>query len=852
MKIEIPDLCLVVLMGASSSGKSTFARRHFRNTEVISSDYCRATVADDENAMDANTDTFELLHFIVEKRLKRGLLTVVDATNVQTEARQLLVALARKYHVFAIGIALNLPEQILLQRNEIRPDRQLRPHVLRNHRRQMKSSFRLLKKEGFHRFYELKTEEQIAALSIERKKIWSNKKELQGPFDIIGDVHGCFDELRELLTLLGYRITRHRDRLRNWGYTVKAPEGRTAIFVGDLVDRGPASNEVLRLVMSMQEAGNALVVCGNHDDKLLRKLQGRNVQIKHGLEQTLAQLEDESPEFLEAVPSFLRGLISHYVLDEGRLVVAHAGLGEAMQGRTSKAVRAFCLYGETSGEIDEFGLPVRYNWARDYRGKALVVYGHTPVTEAQWYNNTIDIDTGCVFGGQLTALRYPEREMISVPAAQEYAQSARPLQEVKTTALEEDKDQLPDLEDVLGKRSIETGLHGVVTIREENAIAALEIMSRFAVNPKWLIYLPPTMSPVETAAAENYLEHPLETFDYFRNQGIRQVVCQEKHMGSRAVVVLGRDESVIARRFGIQGEGIGTIYTRTGRAFFSEKALEQELLERLRQAMDESGFWEKLQTDWVLLDAELMPWSAKAKALLQNQYAAVGASGQLALHHSRQALQRAEARGLNTGTLMTKLESAQNRLTRFQDAYRQYCWETEKPEDYRLAPFHLLATETAVHTDRDHLWHMQQLADFCQNDPFLLATQYQVVDLDDPDVIQQATDWWLELTQKGGEGMVVKPLDFINRHQGRLVQPAVKCRGREYLRIIYGPDYTVSEQLARLKRRGLSRKRSLALREFALGMKALEHFVRRDAFSRVHESVFGVLALESEPVDPAL
>lgn len=852
MKIEIPNLSLVVLMGASSSGKSTFARKHFLAAEVISSDYCRATVANDENALDANEDTFELLHFIVEKRLKRGLLTVVDATNVQSEGRKKLIALSRKYHVFAIAIALNLPESVLIERNAARPDRQLRPHVLRKHRRQLRSSFRQLNKEGFRRFYELKSETEIAAVSIERRKVWSDKKELQGPFDIIGDVHGCFTELRALLTQLGYQITKHRDRNRNFGYTVKAPEGRTAIFVGDLVDRGPASNEVLRLVMSMHAAGIALTVCGNHDDKLLRKLQGRNVKIQHGLEQTLAQLEGETPEFLEALPQFLRSLISHYTLDGGRLVVAHAGLGEDMQGRTSKAVRAFCLYGETSGEVDEFGLPVRYNWARDYRGKAMVVYGHTPVIESQWYNNTIDIDTGCVFGGQLTALRYPERELVSVPAEQEYAKAARPLQEVKAAAGEETEDQLPDLADVSGKRAIETSLHGVVTIREENSIAALETMSRFAVNPKWLIYLPPTMSPVETSAAEDYLEHPLETFEYYRNQGIRQVVCQEKHMGSRAVVVLGKDEAVIAERFGIRGEGIGTIYTRTGRPFFTDKELEQNLLLRLRKALDENEFWDRFNTNWVVLDAELMPWSAKAKALLQNQYAAVGAAGQLALRNSREALQRAEARGLDTTALLTQVDGAQSRLAHFQKAYRQYCWETEKLEDYRLAPFHLLATEGKVHTNQDHRWHMEELATICQNDPFLLATEYQVIDLDDPEAIQRATDWWLELTGRGGEGMVVKPLDFINRQKGHLVQPALKCRGREYLRIIYGPDYTEPKQLQRLKKRGLARKRSLALREFALGVNALEHFVQRNAFSHVHQSVFGVLALESEPVDPAL
>src|SRR3712207_4607739 len=168
--------------------------------------------------------------------------------------------------------------------------------------------------------------------------------------------------------------------------------------------------------MSMVETGTALCVAGNHEDKLLRKLKGRNVQITHGLAETLTQLADEPPEFLAQLQPFLDGLRSHVVLDRGKLVVAHAGLTEAMHGKASAAVRAFALYGDTPGEPDEYGLPVRLNWASEYRGNAMVVYGHTPVLTPEWLNNPIDIDAGCVFGGSLTALRYPERELVSVPA----------------------------------------------------------------------------------------------------------------------------------------------------------------------------------------------------------------------------------------------------------------------------------------------------------------------------------------------------------------------------------------------------------------------------------------------------
>ena len=273
--------------------------------------------------------------------------------------------------------------------------------------------------------------------------------------------------------------------------------------------------------MDMVGDGTALCVAGNHESKLVRKLRGRNVQISHGLAESLEQLEAEPPEFRQQAAAFLDGLISHYVLDDGNLVVAHAGMKPEYQGRASPRVRDFCLYGETTGETDEFGLPVRYNWAAEYRGRAAVVYGHTPVAEPAWLNNTINIDTGCVFGGRLTALRYPEQELVSVPAARVYYEPARPLPEasqpggVAETPGDRAGDLL-DIDDVAGKRIVATRLRGNVTVREENAAAALEVMSRFALDPRWLVYLPPTISPCETSKLPDMLEHPAEVFSLFQ------------------------------------------------------------------------------------------------------------------------------------------------------------------------------------------------------------------------------------------------------------------------------------------------------------------------------------------------
>ena len=845
MKIEIPDLSLVVLIGPSGSGKSTFARRHFKATEILSSDFCRGLVCDDENDQAATGDAFALLHFIAAKRLAAGRLTVIDATNVQLEARKPLVVLAREYHCLPTAIVFDLPERICRDRNRSRADRDFGPHVIRQQSLQLRRSLRGLDREGFRHVHVLTSPEQIESATIERRRMWTDRRDEHGPFDIIGDVHGCRVELESLLERLGYGPEGRQH-----------PGGRKAVFLGDLVDRGPDIPGVLRRVMGMVESGTALCVPGNHEMKLLRKLRGKNVQITHGLAESLEQLERETPEFRDQVARFIDGLVSHYVLDDGRLVVAHAGMKAAMQGRGSGKVREFALFGETTGETDEFGLPIRYNWAAEYRGRAMVVYGHTPVPEPEWLNNTINVDTGCVFGGRLTALRYPERELVSVASLRMYCAPARPFLETEgprpALSAQHEHDDLLDMEDVSGKRIIPTRLRQNVTVREENAAAALEVMSRFAANPKWLIYLPPTMSPTGTSKAPDLLEHPEQAFSYYRHEGVPRAVCQEKHMGSRCVIVLCRDEEAARRRFGVLEGEAGICYTRTGRRFFDDADLERGLRERLRAGADRAGLWDELATDWLCLDCELMPWSAKAQELIRTQYAAVGAASRAALAESVTALEAAVRRGIEVGPLEEKFRVRATLAAKYTEAYRRYCWPVRSVEDLRLAPFHLLASEGAVHVTKDHVWHMQTLARLCADDPVLMATSHRVVDLTDGQSLIDGVRFWEEITARGGEGMVVKPLEFLARGRRGLVQPAVKCRGPEYLRIIYGPEYTLPENLERLRARGLSTKRSLALRELALGVEALERFVRREPLRRVHECVFGVLALESEPVDPRL
>ena len=842
MKLSFPELSLILLIGPSGSGKSTFARKHFLPTEIVSSDVCRGIISNDENDQSVSAEAFALLDHIIETRLKLGKLTVVDATNVDPALRRNLIQTARKHHCLPAAIVFKISAGVCHTHNQERKDRNFGPHVVSRQLSIMKRGLKGLKREGFRKIHILNSVEEIDAIEgITREPLWNNKQHVEGPFDIIGDVHGCYPELLTLLDQLGYEVkdnvARHPDR--------------TLVFVGDLIDRGPDSPNVLRLAMKSCAAGTAFCVPGNHDVKLLRHLNGKKVSLTHGLDLTVEQLEKDPIDHRDLC-DFLHGLVSHLVFDGGNLVVAHAGIKEEMIGRGSGAIREMCLYGDTTGEKDEYGFPVRLDWSADYRGRGLVVYGHTPVGVPRWLNRTVNIDTGCVFGGELTALRYPENETVSTPALETYRESPKPFKaDPDGLSPQQQLDTLLELSDVTGSRIVDTRYLHNLTIREENAIAAFEVMSRFAVDPRWLIHLPPTMSPCTTSPEKGWLERPEEAFAYYRDVGQFRLICEEKHMGSRANIVIVKDQETARTRFGINDGTTGMIYSRTGRPFFKDQQLCDAILDRLRNALDDINFWEEHQTKWACLDCEIMPWSTKARDLLTGQYAPVGAAGELYTSAAMDLL--GKSRHPELTDLSSRIESQQENVRRFRKVYRPYCWDTPGLDDYKIAPFHLLATESAVHTDQAHTWHMNFNDALTKADPALFqSTQSKAVDLNHPSSVTDAIRWWEELTANGGEGMVVKPEHFLIKGERGLIQPAVKCRGREYLRIIYGPDYLEADHLKRLKQRGLRKKQSLAIREFALGLEGLHRFVERAPLRKVHECVFSVLALESEPIDPRL
>jgi polynucleotide kinase-phosphatase len=402
-----------------------------------------------------------------------------------------------------------------------------------------------------------------------------------------------------------------------------------------------------------------------------------------------------------------------------------------------------------------------------------------------------------------------------------------------------------NLDDVQGKLIIETTAHGRVGIKEEQSAGGLETMSRWATDPRWLIYLPPTMSPPNTSSRPGYLEHPEEAFSYFRDHGVTDVICEEKHMGSRAVVLVARDP----RRFNAPDAWHGAIHTRTGRPFF-DPAAEAAFLKGLDDALDRAGIWGELESDWVLLDGEVLPWSLKTGDLIRDLYASVAAAGIAATTAADSVLAQATASGIDVAPLADRMRTRSTDVSLFRDAYRRY---VGAPEDVGFAPFQVLAAGDATFETRDHGWHLALADRLASTASDLVSSTGRVrVDLGDTTSVDSAVDWWESLTGDGGEGMVVKPFANLTRTGKGLVQPGIKVRGREYLRIIYGPDYTAEANLARLRDRDTGHKRSLAAREYALGLEALHRFTSGEPLWRVHEAVFGVLALESDPTDPRL
>ncbi|WKA56678.1 metallophosphoesterase [Planococcus shixiaomingii] len=672
------------------------------------------------------------------------------------------------------------------------------------------------------------------------------EKDIGSGIDVIGDVHGCFEELIELLVKMDYR--------ENEDGLFVHPQGRKFVSVGDVMSRGPASLETMRFFQRHVVAELAYMIDSNHGWKIARWLDGRNVVLSHGdekVEQEFVAFEqaegsEKAAALKIALKEFLLEAPSHLVFTKNGvpvLVSAHAGIKDEFIGKESAAVRDFCRYGDTGG-FDQHGKPVRKDWTVFHATRSLIVWGHDPKPRPLVINNTINIDQGVVFGGALTAYRYPERDFVSVAAKENYAGTTdNPLYEWERNRLNP-----PNIAKFLHGYSVLTEELGEVKVQPEIVKPAIDAVSHFTVPIEQLVYIPPTMSPTpKPSRLADFLEHPQEAIDYYRSNGIETLIAEKKHMGSRAVLLLFENKEAALKHTGM--ETLGIIHTRTGKRFFDAET-EQLVVERLNRELAQKDYFRKYGTDFVLLDAEVMPWNLKAKELINGQYAHVAENAILDRSSLLTKLSNASAGNEELKKWLGEYEQKLENAHTFRDVFQKYCWEVDGVESIQIAPFHVLAHSEETFFDKPHTWHMAMNREFAEGSELFVATEFKVIR--DEASEQEVIDWWRQMTEEGHEGIVIKPESYVARNRGKLLQPAIKVRGSKYLSIIYGMDYLEPENLCCLKNRNTGKKQKMALKEFALGLEGISRFQNGESIERVHECVLATLALESDPVDPRL
>ncbi|HWO95039.1 MAG TPA: polynucleotide kinase-phosphatase [Bacillus sp. (in: firmicutes)] len=865
-EILLPHAGIVLLVGPSNSGKTTFLQKWVEQgvvkpSEVVSSDQFRLLVGDTDfiewgNRPKDEADVlfgdyqlisekaFEAMDSMIETRAQLGKLTVIDATHLYSEDRKKYMDMAKKYHVPSMVIVLDIPEEILIERDAERDFPRGKRRIKQQVQTFLKNK-RFIKKEGFRHQYVLK-HDQIDQVQFIRK---TNPLEIevgQG-VDFIGDVHACYDELLELLHQLGY--------IANEEGLYVHPDGRKFVSVGDVMSRGPRSIDSMVFFKKHVDADLAYMIDSNHGWKIARWLDGRNVTLSHGDEKVAEEFkqyeetygEEKAIQLKNELKDFLLRAPSHYLFIKNgvRVVVAaHAGIKDHYIGKQSHAISDFCRYGDSEG-LDERGKPIRKDWYTGHQSKELIIWGHDPKIQPLMINNTINIDQGAVFGGNLTAFRYPEKKFVFVKSKQDYSGTEdHPLKEWQEKRLNP-----PNIARFINGYSVLTKQYGEIKVQEGVVKSAIDTVSHFTVPIEELIYIPPTMSPTpEPSKLEDYLEHPVEAFGYYQSNGVQTMVVEKKHMGSRGILLLFKDENTAVQYVG--RPTLGTIYTRTGRPFFA-KEMENEMIEKLNRDLTHNGYFEKYHTDFILVDAEIMPWNLKAKELISTQYAHVAEVALMDRTKLKEKLETALDHGREVEPWLSELNTKLENVNVFREMFQKYCWNTEGITGIQIAPFHLLAHSGETFFHKSHLWHMKKNQEFSSLSDLFIETEFMVVSNEAS--MKQAISWWESMTEEGHEGFVVKPEYFISRNEkGKLLQPAIKVRGRKYLHMIYGMDYLLPENLKRLKKRNVGKKQRHALMEFALGVEGIERFVHKDSVERIHECVLAILALEAEPVDPRL
>lgn len=859
MQFNLLNGAIVLVIGPSNSGKTTLlqslvASGQLLESEIISSDSYRRLVADvdyidfsavlkdDEDIVyeayqRISEQAFHMLHTVVEARAKLNKVSIIDATNLRSFERAKYFEIAKRHHVPVQALILNIPKEQLLARDRMRENPRGHKRLLQQFNT-FKYELKNIKKEPFFKIYNVKDEE--VEIVREPNKL---HLEIENGFDIIGDIHGCFDELLLLLKKLGYE---QQDNL------YVHPAGRRLISVGDIMSRGPKSIETMQFWLKQIDAGLSYMTDSNHGWKIARWLGGKNVELHHGdeyVEQEFAEYAKthglEAAEELKArLASMLLKAPSHYILTKNNItkaVVTHAGIKDHYIGKQSKRISDFCRYGDVQ-QTDSSSKPVRGDWFTQHKTSELIIWGHDVKVQPFKANRTINIDQGVVFGGELTAFQYPEQTFQAVQALANYAGAENnPILEAKNKRFSP-----PNVTQFSHGFTVHTNDDEQIFIPKEKALAAMDTFSHYTLPLEQVIYIPPTMSPTpQTSALPDYLEHPVEAFQYYRKNGITKMIAEKKHMGSRAVIFIAKNKEVAKEL--INSDSLGYITTRTGRAFF-EQEQQQQIVEKIHAELIAKNYFEQFNTSFVLMDAEILPWNLKAHHLIDQQYETVAENALMDRYKLMDKLQRTEH--VDVTSWLEEYTHKYKNAAKFDAVFKNYCWPTNELSGIQIAPFHILAHSSSTNFHQPHSWHMQMNERLAENSALFITTEYRVIESEHDE--QEVINWWENMTEAGHEGIVIKPFDFLAYHKGKLLQPAIKVRGREYLRIIYGMDYTDEACLKRLKQRNPSRKMKNALLEFKLGLEGISRFVGLESSARVHECTLATLALESDAVDPRL
>lgn len=859
MQVKLPNGAIVLLIGPSNSGKSTLLQSlvdsgQLLESEVISSDYYRRLVADidfiDFTAVSKDDEdiiyeeyqriseqAFHTLHTVVEARAKLNKVSIIDATNLRGFERAKYFEIAKRHHVPVLALILNTSKEQLLARDVLRDNPRGRKRVLQQFNT-LNYELKAIRKEPFAKIYKVKNES--VEIVREPNKLYL---EIESGFDIIGDIHGCYDEMLVLLKDLGYEQR---------GNVYVHPAGRRLISVGDIMSRGPKSIDTMQFWLNQIEAGLSYMTDSNHGWKIARWLDGKNVSLSHGdelVEQEFTEYakvygKEAAKSLKERFANMLLKAPSHYILTKNNItkaVVTHAGIKDHYIGKESKRISDFCRYGDIQ-QTDSFSKPVRGDWFSQHKTSELIIWGHDVKVQPFKANRTINIDQGVVFGGELTAFQYPEQTFKSVKALANYAGTEdNPILEAKNKRFSP-----PNAAQFINGFAVHTTSGDQITIPKENALAAMDTFSHYTLPLEQVIYIPPTMSPTpQTSALPDYLEHPEEAFNYYKKNGVQKMIAEKKHMGSRAVIFIAKDKEVAKEL--INSDSLGYITTRTGRAFFEQKE-QQQMVEKIHAELVSKNYFEQFNTSFVLMDAEILPWNLKAHRLIDQQYETVAENALMDRYKIIEKLKATEH--VDVTSWLDEYTDKYKNAARFDAVFRNYCWATNDLSGIQIAPFHILAHSSATNFHQPHSWHMKMNAYLAENSSLFIATEYRLIESEQDE--QEVINWWQDMTENGHEGIVIKPFDFLAYHKGILLQPAVKVRGREYLRIIYGMDYTNEDTMKKLKQRNPSRKMKIALLEFKLGMEGISRFVSLESSNRVHECALATLALESDTIDPRL